>query len=93
MIRKLIAAGALVAAMTAPTLADPIVGNWKTKSGETAAISACGGAFCVKLKTGKYAGKQIGKMKARRRQILGHHHRSGQGQDLFRLRHDLRQRR
>ncbi|WP_394688575.1 DUF2147 domain-containing protein [Hoeflea sp.] len=62
MIRKLIAAGALVAAMTAPALADPIVGNWKTKSGETAAITACGGAFCVKLKTGEYAGKQIGKM-------------------------------
>lgn len=63
MIRKLIAAGALVAAMTAPALADPIEGNWKTKSGETAAISACGSSYCVKLRTGAHAGKQIGKMK------------------------------
>lgn len=62
MIRKLIAAGVLVAAMTAPALADPILGNWKTQSGETAAISACGGSYCVQLKTGKHAGKRIGKM-------------------------------
>ncbi|MDF1607656.1 DUF2147 domain-containing protein [Hoeflea sp. YIM 152468] len=65
MIRKLIVAGALVAAMTAPALADPIEGNWKTKSGETAAISACGGSYCVTLKTGKHAGKRIGKMTAK----------------------------
>ena len=63
MLRKLIATGALIAAMTAPALADPIEGNWKTKSGETAAISKCGGSFCVKLTTGTYAGKSIGKMK------------------------------
>lgn len=62
MIRKLIAAGVLVAAMTAPALADPIEGNWKTKSGETAAIASCGSAYCVTLKTGKHAGKRIGKM-------------------------------
>ena len=42
--------------------AEPIEGNWKTQSGETAAISNCGGAYCVTLKTGKHAGKQIGKM-------------------------------
>ena len=63
MIRKLIVAGALVAAMTAPALADPIEGNWKTQSGETAAISTCGGSYCIKLKTGKHAGKSIGKLK------------------------------
>ncbi|MEP3438654.1 MAG: DUF2147 domain-containing protein [Hoeflea sp.] len=62
MIRKLIVAGVLMAAMSAPALADPIEGNWKTKSGETAAISACGKAYCVQLKTGKHAGKRIGKM-------------------------------
>ena len=45
MIRKMIAAGVLLAAMSAPALADPIEGNWKTKSGETAAISACGGDY------------------------------------------------
>lgn len=62
MIRTLITAGALVAAMATPALADPIEGNWKTKSGETAAISSCGGSYCVTLKTGKHSGKRIGKM-------------------------------
>ena len=38
-------------------LADPIEGNWKTKDGDTAAIGACGGSFCITLKTGEYAGK------------------------------------
>jgi uncharacterized protein (DUF2147 family) len=42
--------------------AEPIEGSWKTASGETAAISKCGSAYCVTLKTGKHAGKQIGKM-------------------------------
>ena len=42
--------------------ADNIVGNWRTQSGETAAIASCGGSFCITLKTGKHAGKQIGKM-------------------------------
>jgi uncharacterized protein (DUF2147 family) len=40
--------------------AEPIVGNWKTQSGETAAIVPCGGSFCITLKTGKHAGKKIG---------------------------------
>ena len=64
MIRNLIVAGALVAAMSAPAFADVIEGNWKTQSGETAAISPCGGSYCIQLKTGKHAGKRIGKMKA-----------------------------
>ena len=50
--------------LTGAALADPIEGNWKTASGETAAIAPCGGQFCIKLKTGKHAGKQIGKMTA-----------------------------
>jgi len=44
--------------------ADPIVGNWKTQSGETAKIGKCGGSFCITLQTGKYKGQRIGKMKA-----------------------------
>lgn len=44
-------------------LADPIEGNWKTQSGETAKIGKCGSSFCITLKTGKYAGQRIGKMK------------------------------
>ena len=49
--------------LTGAALADPIEGNWKTKGGDTAAINACGGSFCIKLTTGKYAGKSIGTMK------------------------------
>ena len=44
--------------------ADPIEGNWRTKAGDTAAIAGCGGGFCITLKTGKHAGKRIGKMSA-----------------------------
>lgn len=44
------------------TAAEPIEGSWKTASGETAAIAKCGSAYCVTLKTGKFAGRQIGKM-------------------------------
>ena len=57
---------ALVATMmsTGAALADPIEGNWKTKTGDTAAIGGCGGGFCITLKTGEFAGKSIGKMTA-----------------------------
>ncbi|MDJ0614061.1 MAG: DUF2147 domain-containing protein [Rhizobiaceae bacterium] len=56
-------AAGLLLATSVPAFADVIEGNWKTESGETAAISKCGGSFCIQLKTGKYAGKRIGKMK------------------------------
>jgi len=49
--------------MAGAALADPIEGNWKTQSGETAAIVG-GGSFSITLKTGKYAGKTIGSLKA-----------------------------
>ena len=55
------ALGALVM-MSVPALAADIEGNWTTLSGETAAIAACGSSFCITLKTGAYAGKQIGKL-------------------------------
>jgi uncharacterized protein (DUF2147 family) len=60
--RRLFAAAVFSASATYALAAEPIEGNWKTASGETAAISACGGSFCVTLKTGKYSGKRIGKM-------------------------------
>jgi len=56
-------AASMVLATGVPAFADVIEGNWKTESGETAAISKCGGSFCIKLKTGKYSGQRIGKMK------------------------------
>lgn len=40
--------------------AEPILGNWKTEDGATTAIVQCGGAYCITVKTGKYAGKKIG---------------------------------
>jgi uncharacterized protein (DUF2147 family) len=58
----MIAAATLFMAGTAA--ADPIEGNWRTQSGATAAISNCGGSFCITLKSSKHKGKQIGKMSA-----------------------------
>lgn len=55
-------AAALLAVPGMAVAAEPIEGNWKTASGETAAIAKCGGSFCITLKTGKFAGKRIGKL-------------------------------
>ncbi|OJF97357.1 DUF2147 domain-containing protein [Pararhizobium antarcticum] len=63
MIRTLILSTAFtLAAAGASLAAEPIVGNWKTASGETAAINQCGGGYCITLKTGKHAGRKIGAM-------------------------------
>ncbi|WP_347269027.1 DUF2147 domain-containing protein [Paracoccus sp. (in: a-proteobacteria)] len=62
MFRKASMALAAALIVTGAALADPIEGNWKTQSGETASISG-GGSFSITLKTGKYAGKTIGSLK------------------------------
>ncbi|MCG5482920.1 MULTISPECIES: DUF2147 domain-containing protein [Sinorhizobium] len=63
MIRTLLVAAALGFAAAAPVhAAEPILGKWKTASGSTAEIAACGTAFCVTLKTGKHAGKRVGSL-------------------------------
>lgn len=63
MLRKtLLAASLLLASTLTAIAAEPIEGNWQTASKETAAIAKCGGSFCVTLKTGKHAGKAIGKL-------------------------------
>lgn len=41
---------------------EAIEGNWKTASGETATIARCGQSFCIVVKTGAHAGRQIGKL-------------------------------
>lgn len=64
MFRRLSMALATTMLLAGAAYADPIEGNWKTQSGETAAIGGCGGGFCITLKTGKHAGKQIGKLSA-----------------------------
>ena len=62
MLKQTAAAAFVLVALTATTFAaGPIVGDWRTQSGETAATVPCGGAnFCVTLKTGTYAGTKIG---------------------------------
>ncbi|ULR46669.1 DUF2147 domain-containing protein [Rhizobium sp. K102] len=60
MIRSFILAGAIAVIAGTAHAEEPIVGNWKTASGETAVIAACGGSYCVTLKTGKYSGRKIG---------------------------------
>lgn len=55
-------AAALLATPGIALAAEPIEGNWKTASGATAAIAKCGGSYCITLKTGKHAGKRIGKL-------------------------------
>lgn len=60
--RAFILAAAMTLAATLAHAGEAIEGQWKTASGETASIAPCGGAFCVTLKTGKHAGKRIGKL-------------------------------
>ncbi len=64
-------AASIVFASTSFAFADPIEGNWKTQSGETAKIASCGSSYCITLKTGQYAGQRIGKMKASGGQYVG----------------------
>ncbi len=63
MFRKAGMALAAILIMTGSALADPIEGNWKTQSGETASIAGSS-SFSITLKTGKHAGKTIGSLKA-----------------------------
>jgi len=63
--RMFIAIAALAAFPTIANAEDPIVGNWKTELGDTAAITSCGGGYCITLKSGKHAGKQIGNFRGK----------------------------
>jgi uncharacterized protein (DUF2147 family) len=69
--RILMMAGAMALCASTVLAAEPIEGKWKTQSGETADISNCGPNFCIQLKTGKYAGKQIGKLSGAADQYTG----------------------
>ena len=65
MIRATILVAALLVTAGTAFADEPIVGNWKTVEGDTAAITPCADSYCVTLKTGKYAGRQIGKMQGK----------------------------
>lgn len=58
--RLFIAIAAFAAIPAIAHAEDPIVGTWRTELGDTAAITSCGGGYCITLKSGKHAGKQIG---------------------------------
>jgi len=59
--RKTIAlAAAMIMGTGAAFSAEPVLGDWKTQAGTTAAIAPCSGGYCITLKTGKHAGEQIG---------------------------------
>lgn len=60
--RIIFTVAAIAMGLSAAGAAEPVVGNWKTASGETAKIASCGGAYCITLVTGKFKGKQIGRM-------------------------------
>jgi len=64
MFRRLSLAAAASVLIAATAYADPIEGNWRTDKGSIAAISSCDGSFCIKLTSGKFVGKRIGKFKA-----------------------------
>jgi len=71
MIRTTVLAIALLMTASAAFAEEPITGNWKTAAGDTAVIVPCGDSYCVTLKTGKYAGKQIGKMQGKGNSYTG----------------------
>ncbi|MBO6725709.1 MAG: DUF2147 domain-containing protein [Rhizobiaceae bacterium] len=54
---------ALGVLLSTVAFADPIEGNWRTDSGETARISG-GSTFTIVLQTGTHKGRRIGSLKA-----------------------------
>ncbi len=55
---------AVVLAAASPALAGQgIDGRWKTAAGTTADIAPCPDGYCITLKTGKFAGRTIGRLK------------------------------
>ena len=69
--KTLMMAAAFAAFAMQAQAAEPIEGNWKTASGETAQIAKCATGFCVTLKTGKHAGKQIGSLSGAQGEYTG----------------------
>lgn len=57
---RLVTIALVCAASSAAIASDPIVGSWRTETGSTAAVSQCGGSFCITLRSGQHAGKRIG---------------------------------
>ncbi|MBW8734101.1 MAG: DUF2147 domain-containing protein [Asticcacaulis sp.] len=64
MLKTCVAVTALVAFAASATAGQGLDGRWKTAAGTTAEIAPCADGHCITLKTGKFAGRTIGKMKA-----------------------------
>lgn len=74
MIRTLklcLAATAAFAFVSSATAGQGIEGRWKTAVGTTAEIAPCPDGFCITLKTGKFAGRTIGRLKAEAGRYVG----------------------
>ena len=69
-----LAAMALSAASTAfaqPGSSTGIEGRWKTEAGSAAEIAPCSEGYCITLKSGKFNGRMIGRMKAEKARFVG----------------------
>lgn len=61
--KKMIAAAAVLAAMTGAAFADPIEGTWKRPNGTLIKYASTGGSnYCGTVMSGEYKGKSIGCM-------------------------------
>jgi uncharacterized protein (DUF2147 family) len=58
-LKIMIAAGFTVISGVA-LAAEPVVGTWKTETGEISVIDRCGASYCIVAKSGQYAGQKIG---------------------------------
>lgn len=70
--QRLTSVAALMALSTAVGWAqEPVIGTWKTQVGTTAVIDQCSQGYCITMKTGDHAGKQIGSFQGRNGSFTG----------------------
>ena len=73
-IQSMVVAGALVAFSTISVMADPVEGLWKrpaNKGGTLEQIAACGGSYCVTVRSGEFNGKVAGRFKKNGDKYIG----------------------
>lgn len=63
-LKTCVAVAALVALASSAVAGQGLDGHWKTAAGTTAEIAPCADGHCITLKTGKFAGRTIGRLKA-----------------------------
>lgn len=62
LLRSALTLSAALLSASAALAAEPILGTWRLENGETVTYSACGGAFCSTVDTGRYRGKSVGRL-------------------------------